>query len=291
VSGATSSDTRVEKSARGRTGAPCPSSLDAPVASATRASWWSVAGAGAVAIHCAVVLSVARLGSAGQRVEQVPVPVTQMVEVELPPPPEPKPEPEPEPVEQAPEPEVVPPPPVKPAPRPRAVKPPPPPPEPKPAPPPAAAEAGKVLEAKEPAAASDSVVTGEAQQHAGGTTESGGTSKQAVRDLSARAAGVPGGTGTDVDQSRQPQLAGGAQWDCPFPMEADDEGIDHAVVTLRVEVAADGGVSKVEATNDPGYGFAREARRCASRKRWAPGFNREGQPASAVALVRVRFDR
>jgi outer membrane biosynthesis protein TonB len=81
------------------------------------------------------------------------------------------------------------------------------------------------------------------------------------------------------------------QWDCPFPEEADDAGVDHAVVTLRVEVGGDGTVQSVRATSDPGHGFAREARRCAMSKRWSAGLDRAGNPANAVALVNVRFDR
>jgi protein TonB len=102
-----------------------------------------------------------------------------------------------------------------------------------------------------------------------------------------------GGTGKNplADATRAPALASGLHWDCPFPVEADDAGIDSAVVGLRVEVAADGKVREAKALADPGHGFAREARRCALSKRWAPGLNRAGQPVVAVALVNVRFER
>ena len=83
----------------------------------------------------------------------------------------------------------------------------------------------------------------------------------------------------------------GSAWDCPFPVEADDAGVDHAVVTLRVEVGADGHVVQASATRDPGHGFGREARRCALYKRWAPGLDREGRAASSVTVVNVRFER
>jgi protein TonB len=104
---------------------------------------------------------------------------------------------------------------------------------------------------------------------------------------------VEGGTGTahEGDLSRLPQLTGGAVWDCPFPREADEAGLDHAVVGLRVEVDAEGKVLSATTRSDPGHGFAREARRCALGKRWAPGFDRAGRPVRAKTTVNVRFDR
>jgi protein TonB len=139
----------------------------------------------------------------------------------------------------------------------------------------------------------ETIVAGNAANYAGGVTESGGTATHAVRDVRARASGVEGGDGTapQADKSRAPQLAGGLRWDCPFPAEADASEIDHAVVTLRVEVGAQGDVASVRAASDPGHGFGREARRCAERKRWVPGLDRAGRPAAAVALINVRFDR
>jgi protein TonB len=209
-----------------------------------------------------------------------------MIEVELPPPPAPVPEPEPEP-----EPPKAAPPPA-PAPMRAAPKPVEPPPE--AAPPPAAAQAAALLDAPSDVVDfGDTFVAGQGTSYAGGTTESGGTSKAVVPALNARAAGVVGGTGTDVkaDLSRAPRLAGGTQWDCPFPAEADDFGVDHAVVGLRVEVSADGRVTAANATSDPGHGFAREARRCALSKRWAPGLDRAGNAINGAAVINVRFDR
>jgi protein TonB len=113
----------------------------------------------------------------------------------------------------------------------------------------------------------------------------------------ADARGDAGGSGTkllatpSVDLSRPPQLAGGLKWDCPFPLEADDAGIDHAVVTLRVSVGADGQVRSVVTSSDPGNGFGREARRCATSKRWSWGLDREGRATSGVVTVNVGFHR
>ena len=160
------------------------------------------------------------------------------------------------------------------------------------APAPAAASASPLLTAPEAAVNfGDSFVVGNASTYGGGRVASGGTGQHGAPG--AVATGAPGGTGREPagDLSRAPALAGGASWDCPFPLEADEAHIDHAVVGLRVEVAADGGVRRVTATSDPGNGFGREARRCAERKHWSPGTDRTGRPAPAAALVNVRFDR
>lgn len=139
----------------------------------------------------------------------------------------------------------------------------------------------------------ETIVTGKGASYAGGVSASEGSAKRAVLDARAQGGGVLGGKRGDpsADASRAPRLGGGSSWQCPFPPEADDDGIARAVVTLRVEVAADGGVLDVQATRDPGHGFAREARRCAQQKHWEPGRDRQGQPVRASALVNVRFER
>ena len=260
----------------------CESSLDAYVAPSKRLTF--VAVLGAAGVHVGVIASALLMGMTTPPPAPPPPKVTQMVEVTLPPPPK-APEPEPEP-ERAPEP-AKPPPPAAPAP-PKAPR------VPKAAPPPAAAQAAKVLTAAEEVVDfGDTIVSGKATSYAGGVTASNGTATKAVHDPRASAEGVEGGKGTAIkgDASRPPSLAGGARWGCPFPVEADDAGMDRAVVGLRVEVAADGGVQDVRSTSDPGYGFAREARRCAKSKRWAPGLDRNGSPTRAVALVNVHFER
>lgn len=199
---------------------------------------------------------------------------------------------------------VKPPPAPQPVPRPvttSAPEPPLPTPTPPEEPPPSPAEAGKLLTAVAPTLAdSDPFITGDAPQFAGGVTTAHGTSQVAVRAPSARSGGVAGGRGMDtravveapvIDRSRSPQLAGGALWDCPFPAEADMEQIDRAAVSLEVNVDPQGRVKSVTVKADPGFGFGREARRCALRKNWQPGLNRAGQPTGAVARVKVRFQR
>jgi len=204
-----------------------------------------------------------------------------------PPPEEPKPEPTPEP-----EPE-----PVKPAPRET------PPPE----APPQPAQAGKVLTAdptpnEGPVDLTDSFVTGSGSTYAGGTTSSDGTSKAPVYNPLANPNGVPGGTGTGTappvkvrteDKSRVPGLLGSADWaDCPFPGEADAEQIDRAFVTLQVKVKPDGSPESVRVVEDPGHGFAREAKRCAMRKKYANGLDPDGNAIGGMTNpFRVRFER
>lgn len=254
------------------------SMLDAPRASSWAPKWIAVAGA--FVVHAAVALV------ATQADERVPSPapaaqVTQLMDVELPPPPETPPPPAPAP--PAPEVKRTPPPTEKP-------------PEATPAaPPPAAAQAGQVLEAQTDDTAQktdETIVTGQGDKFAGGTTDSTGTAKQAVRDPNARG-NVENGNGIDPlgDRSRPPHLADGGSWDCPFPAEADEVGVDRAVVSLRVEVAADGRVTRVSVANDPGHGFGREAKRCAFGKRWSAGLDRAGAAVSTFALVNVEFER
>lgn len=251
---------------------PARSVLDAPPRERTGASVVGVVGA--VLTHAALVgLALTAGAKIVQRV--APAAVTEMIEVELPeepkpPPPEEKPEPEPLPVR------------VRERDAPRE------------APPPAAAQAGQVLSAADDVVDfGDTFVAGSGSTHAGGVTHAQGTSRQAVRDTRALAEGVVRGQGTNSvgSLSRPPQLAGGAQWDCPFPEEADMEGRDNASVRLRVEVASDGRVGGVAVMRDPGAGFGREARRCALRKRWSPALDRAGQPTAGAAIVNVRFVR
>jgi outer membrane biosynthesis protein TonB len=238
-------------------------------------------------VHAVVVLLAMISGARGATRPVEAVAVTQMVEIALPPSPAPSP--------AASEPEPPPPPPAAvkappPAPKVRAPKPVPP----QEAPPPAAAQAGQVLEAKADVVDfSETIVSGKGPEFAGGVTESGGTATHAVRDVRARAGGVEGGTGTnlDADRSRAPQLAGGARWDIPFPPEADDADIDHAVVTLQVSVDANGRVESVTVKAEPGYGFGRATRRYAEGKRWAAALDRAGRPIKGVTLINVRFDR
>jgi periplasmic protein TonB len=233
---------------------------------------------GTVVAHGALAFLALLLGTRPPAARHETVPATELFDVELPrapspPPPAPPPEPPP-PVPRAP---ATPPPRV-----PVATT------------PPAAALAGQVLTATPDAVDADhSLVLGAGDSYAGGATDAQGTSRTAVTTDQARgrAPQAPLVVVPTVDLSRPPRLAGGASWECPFPIEADDAGVDHAVVTLRVEVGTDGRATRVDIVKDPGSGFAREARRCATSKRWQAGLDRLGHAAITQATVNVRFDR
>ncbi|APR78592.1 Ferric siderophore transport system, periplasmic binding protein TonB [Minicystis rosea] len=170
-------------------------------------------------------------------------------------------------------------------------------------PPPAAAQAGAVVTRQpapdEPIDLGDGFVTGAADAYAGGATLANGTSTSAVRGRPSPS-GAPGGTGSaparapatpGPDLSRPPTLEGRSEWRCPFPAEADEGRIDHAVVSLTVSVDATGRVTRVSVASDGGHGFGREAQRCAMGRRWTPAVDPHGAPVSGTVAINVRFDR
>jgi periplasmic protein TonB len=249
--------------------------LDAPPPSTGAASLGALAVTALT--YGAIVALVSYAGVRGVTQFKQALPVTEMIEVELPKPPPPP--------AEAPKPESLP----VPSPRIKAA------PEP-PSTPPSAAEAGQILDAKSEAVDfGDKFVTGDGNGYAGGDTDRKGTSKTAVHDASARGDGAGNAAKTVVapvvDLSRPPRLAGSAQWRCPFPIEADDAGIDHAVVTLRVEIGVNGAVRTTTVVADAGNGFGREARRCAQSSPWLPALDHTGHAIPGSATVNVRFDR
>jgi len=166
------------------------------------------------------------------------------------------------------------------------------------APPPAApapvaepAEQAPPVEAPVVGVPSDVTVGAEAKGFEAGASgvgaKTGGAQPQAgVGAVSLR--GVTGGTG---NRARAAGLADGRNWDCPFPQQAEEEGIDGARVTLEVLIGADNAVSKATVVSDPGYGFAQEARRCALRRRWLSQLDSQGAPITGRATVVVNFVR
>ena len=112
---------------------------------------------------------------------------------------------------------------------------------------------------------------------------------RAARSTSAITGVSPGGSA--VDRSRPPRLADGKRWDCPFPAEAETEGIERAQAVLRVMVEPDGHLRNIEITGDPGYGFGAAARRCAMRRRWLGRLDRHGAPTAGEVTVVVQFER
>ncbi|MEO8184455.1 MAG: hypothetical protein ABI895_37070 [Deltaproteobacteria bacterium] len=203
---------------------------------------------------------------------------------------EPEPEPEPEPPPEEPEPEPEPPP----KPEPKA---PPPkeearPPEPEP-PAPAAARAGQVLTAEpdpdEPVDLTGTTfVQGNADAYAGGVTAATGTSNRAVRAPTARADGVPGGTGTapaGPDRSRPPKPLR-QDWDCPFP--PGEERINYAV-TVLLTISGEGKVLDARKIGSPNQGYARQAERCALDNRFTPALDRNGVGTAITIPIVVNF--
>lgn len=75
-----------------------------------------------------------------------------------------------------------------------------------------------------------------------------------------------------------------------FPSSAED---DHALVTLRVIVRANGSVqsANVVAENPKGQGFGAAARTCLLARTFTPGLDEAGNPAMAQTTVNVRFSR
>jgi periplasmic protein TonB len=170
-------------------------------------------------------------------------------------------------------------------------------------PPPAAApaQAAKVLtqepDPNEPVdLTGNTIVQGNADAYAGGTTSANGTSTRAVRSL-ATPTGVPNGTGAPAvklagpDRSRPPAV-GGTDWSAaPFPAEADTAQIDEAYVTLQIDVRADGTASAVSVITDPGNGFGREARRYALTHHFQPALDHDGNPIAGTLKTRVHYSR
>jgi protein TonB len=249
------------------------------------AAWFGFTSGGTLLMVAlmALVSVVAWMHRAEAQVAETPVEVDVMREETPPPPPPPVPEAEHK-ADQAP--------PPRPAPH-----------EAPPPPPPAPAQAGKVLTAEpdpnEPVdLTGNTIVTGNADAYAGGTTTSGGTSTTAVRGP-AGPTGAPAGKGpvaaapapAGPDRSRAAVLGGGKEWSCPFPPEADAAQVDEARVALEVQIGVDGSAGAVNVLKDPGYGFGRAARQCALRQQHSPALDHDGTPQPSTIRVNVHFSR
>lgn len=94
------------------------------------------------------------------------------------------------------------------------------------------------------------------------------------------------------DRSRPASLMHGESWSwsCPWPNEAD--AIDDAVAVVQITVGPAGRAARVDVVKDPGYGFGREARKCALRETYAPALDRDGRAVLGITKpIRVRFAR
>ncbi|MDC0675156.1 energy transducer TonB family protein [Nannocystis radixulma] len=213
----------------------------------------------------------------------------QLADVEPAEPPKPPPEPAP------PEP---PPPATEPAPAVAAATPP----APAPAPRPAPARAARVVAAPPGALdlTGDVVVVGSASAYVGGATSSTGTGTKPVPNASSQPtpappapppAEPPPAAPPTVDRSRPVALAS-AEWNCPWPAEADGLALDEQVAVIRVVVDARGVVETAEVVDDPGDGFGRAALACARVTRFSPALDRDGHPLRARSpAIRVHFTR
>jgi protein TonB len=149
---------------------------------------------------------------------------------------------------------------------------------------------------EQPLDLTDSIVTGSAESYAGGVTSARGTAVHFSRSAGAsaspsRAPASAAGAAEGPDLSSAPSVLGGLSWNCPFPPAADADAVNHAQVTIRVEVDARGRPTRVQALTDPGHGFAAAAQRCALGRQWSPGADRLGRPRASAINLNVRFVR
>ena len=128
-----------------------------------------------------------------------------------------------------------------------------------------AAQAGKVLAAKDDAQPADfTMVQGTGAAYAGGVTAATGTARVAAASVSASPVASPGGAGgkgnsvtaRDLSKAARPV---GDNWDCSalFPSSA---GVDSATVVIVVRVSPKGAAESVSVVRDPGQGFGPAAR-------------------------------
>lgn len=171
---------------------------------------------------------------------------------------------------------------------------------------PAPAEAAKVLTAAPTDTPVDfgdnTIVSGNGERAVGGYVAQGGTGTKPTFDRGAKVGGTPGGTGTavapvapSVDRSRAATVVGSLSWSgCGFPAEADQAQIDSAVVRLSITVGVDGRPQSVSVLSESpaGYGFGAHARRCAQRKSYQAGLDRDGKATvKSTPPVTVYFTR
>ena len=212
--------------------------------------------------------------------EPRPLPATEVAFIEPEPEREPEPELEPE-SEQEPEPEQRPAPEQKPEPeRPRAPMP---------------RAAGNVVTA-DPSAAADAPVRFVTDPNGRGFG-SGLVARGGLTTLRPAAPAQPpappaalGPRITPPDQlERQPTLLDA---DCRghFPAQSAN---DLGVVAVVALITPAGAIAKldIESETPSGQGFARAARECLQRQRFAPALDRQGKPALARTRVTIRFSR
>jgi len=159
------------------------------------------------------------------------------------------------------------------------------------------AAAAKILTADD-APDAPSIASGDDTSPGYGLVAGDGQGTFATRAKSAAIGGKHGGVGQDAspsaslgpDRSRIARVIGAYTDDCAFPAEAGD--IDHAVVSIVVDVRKDGSAASVEIMRDPGHGFGGAARSCAFRQRFEPARDRAGHAVGGLTSpFNVRFTR
>jgi protein TonB len=143
------------------------------------------------------------------------------------------------------------------------------------------------------------IVDGKGTGASYGRVSAKGTARKPTFNRGAKVGGKVGGKGSgrgstrgSVDRSQPAGLVGGSAWSCPFPPEADASQINRATAVVVVTVSPAGRASAVSIVSDPGYGFGRAARQCASGRTYRPALDRDGTPTTATTPpIVVRFRR
>ncbi|MEP7126730.1 MAG: hypothetical protein ABJE95_37720, partial [Byssovorax sp.] len=166
----------------------------------------------------------------------------------------------------------------------------------------AVAQAGKALTRDDEPVGGDSIASGDSSDPMYGLVAGSGTGNVPTRNARAKIGGKVGGHGTstraDAVLDPDPDLTRGAHApsvitdDCPFPVESDLAGIDHAVVLLVVTVTPEGRAGAVTVLSDPGHGFGRAAIACARMQVYTYARDRHGTHLRAdTAPFNMRFTR
>jgi periplasmic protein TonB len=144
-----------------------------------------------------------------------------------------------------------------------------------------------------------SIVQGEGNLYAGGTTSSIGTSARAVHGpASLKPVAAPHEQTRAVnmlpsgpDRSRGATPAS-SNWNCSSLFPNDPDSGDYATVLIAVTVQTDGKPKSVAVIRDPGHGFAPAARVCAMTQIFNVALDRDGKPIVATTPpIVVRFTR
>jgi hypothetical protein len=108
---------------------------------------------------------------------------------------------------------------------------------------------------------------------------------------------VPSAAPTPTPHQEDPadtpaRLGGYVNWNCPWPSQAEAAQVDHATVRMQALVTPEGRAKGFTVLSDPGYGFADQAKMCASRHVFQPAKDRAGRAVTGTSLpFSVQFDR